>query len=48
MCRLARQLKQRNKSQPTKDELEDCPSQSDMSSTAASASETQDLAESVM
>ena len=48
MCRLARQLKQRNKSQPTKDEWEDCPSRSDMSSTAASASETQDLAESIM
>ena len=26
MCRLARQLKQRNKSQPTKDEWEDCSS----------------------
>ena len=48
MCRLARQLKQRNKSQPTKDEWEDSPSRSDMSSTVASASETQDLAESVM
>ena len=48
MCRLARQLKQRNKSQPTKDEWEDSPSRSDTSSTAASAFETQDLAESIM
>ena len=48
MCRLARQLKQRNKSQPTKGEWEDSPSRSDTSSTVASASKTQDLAESVM
>ena len=48
MCRLARDLKQRNKSQPTKDEWEDCSSRCDMSNTAESASKTQDLAESVM
>ena len=47
MCRLARELKRRNKSQPTKDEWDYCSSQSD-TSTAVSASKTQDLADSVM
>ena len=48
MCRLAREVKQRNKSQPTKDEWEDCSTRSDTSHTSGSTSEIQDLADSIM